>query len=70
MTLDGKDVSFVSGSEKGLVTASVDLELPRGLTREVSVALTEQPAVSNVFVLDQPSAVPTTVTLSGSKCGG
>jgi len=70
ITLDGKDVSFVSGSEKGLVTASVDLELPRGRSREVSVALTEQPAVSNVFILDQPAATPTTVTLSGSTCGG
>ena len=34
-----QDVSFVSGSEKGLVTASLDLELPRGQTHDVSVTL-------------------------------
>lgn len=70
MKVDGKAVTFVSDSEKGLATAEVDLELPRGTSRSVSVAVAEQPAVSDVEVIDQPLARPMTVTLSGSRCGG
>jgi hypothetical protein len=68
VSIDGKPLTVASAAENGLVTVSVDVELPVGATRTMTVTLTEPPAQTGVEILQQPLVRPMTVHVSGSTC--
>lgn len=53
-TLNGKPVAAATAPEKGLVTVTVDVELPVGATRLFTVTVREPAPSSALQVLDQP----------------
>jgi hypothetical protein len=67
--VDGQPVPFNRLSEAGLPTATVDLELPRGQTRALTVQLTEPAADGAVNVLRQPLVGTMSVDVQGARCG-
>jgi hypothetical protein len=69
VTVDGQPVAVATATEQGLVTVTVDVELPVGSSRTITVRVTEPPADGPVQVLDQPLVRPMTVHVSGSDCG-
>lgn len=69
VTLDGKPIAAVSAPENGLVTVSIDVELPVGATRTMKVTVKEPPTSTPVQILRQPLVRPIVVTQSGDLCG-
>jgi Protein of unknown function (DUF4012) len=65
---DGKTLRAEIGRENGLVTATVDLEIPVGRTVTVTVSLKEPASSHSVQVLEQPLVQPVRVTVSGATC--
>jgi hypothetical protein len=54
VTLDGKPLTIATGLENGLVTVTVDVELPRGVAQTVVVTMTEPTKTGAPAVLTQP----------------
>jgi hypothetical protein len=68
-TLDGKPVYVAIGSERGLTTASVDVELPAGQARVFAITLREPRRSGQVRVVAQPAVNPTQVRTAVTACG-
>jgi hypothetical protein len=67
--LDGQPLIIATPPERGLVTATVDLELPRSRTRTIAISLREPQATEPVQVLRPPlvHAITTTVRAPGCR---
>ncbi len=68
VTLDGVRQNVEPTTEKGLVVLTVDVELPAGASRTVSVTAEEPAAPGPVTVLRQPLVRPMTVTEKSISC--
>ncbi len=66
--LDGKPLTLATGTEQGLTTVTVDVELPAGATRTLTVTMTEPAADAPTQILEQPLARPMVLTRQGSRC--
>lgn len=64
--LDGEPMTVATAPERGLVTATVRVELPAGATRTVRVQVTEPSTAGAVTLLQQPGVLPLDVTTSGA----
>ncbi|MCU1659833.1 MAG: hypothetical protein JWO57_4489 [Pseudonocardiales bacterium] len=69
VTLDGKPITVASLPENGLVTVTLDVELPVGTSRTMTVTVEEPPATQAVQILRQPLVRPLSVTVGGWRCG-
>lgn len=69
VAVDGKPITVGPAPENGLVTVSLDLELPVGRSRTMTITLREPPANRAVTILDQPLVQPMQIALSGDSCG-
>lgn len=67
-TVDGKAVQVSAGSEHGLVTVSLDLELPVGQSRTFTLRMTEPRTSRSTRVLSQPAVQPSETRSSVSAC--
>jgi hypothetical protein len=68
VSLDGKALIVASGSENGLVTATLDVELPVGSSTTMKVMLHEPAATDPVQILNQPLVRPMKVSVTGDTC--
>ena len=68
VTIDGKPATARTGAERGHPVYVVDLELPRGKARTVTLHLTEPAAKGTPQVLNQPLIHPLKVTLDDQPC--
>jgi hypothetical protein len=66
--VDGKTVIVAPQVENGLVTATVDLELPVQSTRTVTLIWREPAAHAPLTLLKQPLVRPLAVTVLGDRC--
>jgi hypothetical protein len=66
--VDGKPIIVATLPENGLVTATVDLELPVGASRTVTVTVKEPQAYGPVQVLRQPLVRPMKVAVHADSC--
>nr|BFE65773.1 hypothetical protein GCM10020063_102990 [Dactylosporangium thailandense] len=68
-TVDGERVMFTPGQERGHPAYLLDLELPRGATRTVTLRLREPYTEGDLLVLRQPLVRPPQFTSSSQECG-
>lgn len=64
--LDGASITVAPAPERGLVTATVRVELAAGATRTVRIRLGEPAAAGPLTVLRQPGVQPFAVTTTGA----
>lgn len=69
VTVNGKPGTAGSGVERGHPVFTVDLELPRGQSRTVTLHLTEPQGTGAPIVLRQPLVRPLTLTVKDARCG-
>ena len=68
VTVDGAPATAAAGVERGHPVFTVDLEIPRGTTRTVTLHLTEPDAAGAPVVLRQPLVRPLSITLDDATC--
>ncbi len=68
VTIDGAPATAAAGVERGHPVFTVDLELPRGATRTITLRLAEPAAAGTPEVLRQPLVRPLTVAVNDSSC--
>jgi HAMP domain-containing protein len=68
VTLDGKAVIVVPGTEKGLSVFTVPVEIARGATAVLAVTLHEPPRAGPVQILRQPAVNPLSVSVHEPSC--
>ncbi len=68
VTVDGKTSTVASGIERGHPVFTVDLELPHGQSRTVTMHLTEPAGHGAPVVLRQPLVRPLSVSLDNASC--
>ena len=68
VTVDGSPATASAGVERGHPVFTVDLEIPRGTTRTVTIQLSEPAATGSPVVLRQPLVRPLSVTLENANC--
>ncbi|WP_433050343.1 DUF4012 domain-containing protein [Dactylosporangium sp. CS-033363] len=68
-TIDGRRVMFTPGEERGHPAYLIDVELPRGATRTVTLHLREPYTQGDLHVLRQPLVRPLHFTSSSQECG-
>ena len=68
VTLDGAPTPFAPTTEKGLVVFTLDVELPIGKARTLSVRLQESAASGSLVLLRQPLVRPMTVDVGANHC--
>ena len=66
--IDGAPATAVIGSERGHPVYVIDVELPRGQTRAVTIHLREPAGVGGPIVLRQPLVRPITVKIDDATC--
>ena len=69
VTLDDRPVPVFLGHDKGLTTVRVDLELPVGSTRVVTVRVQEPESSRPLQLLEQPLVRALEVNVQGDRCG-
>jgi hypothetical protein len=67
-TVDGRPIPIIAGTLRGLPTVSIDLELPRGVTRTVRLRVQEPAATGPLQVIRQPLVRPLRVDVRGAGC--
>ncbi|WP_433209648.1 DUF4012 domain-containing protein [Dactylosporangium sp. CS-047395] len=68
-TIDGRRVMFTPGEERGHPAYLIDVELPRGATRTITLHLREPYTRGDLHVLRQPLVRPLRFTSSAQECG-
>jgi hypothetical protein len=66
--VDGKSMIVATQPENGLVTATLDLELPVQSTRTITLTWREPAAHAPLTVLKQPLVRPIAVQVTGDRC--
>jgi hypothetical protein len=66
--VDGHPVTVATGREKGLIAATLQLEMPAGASRTITIRLLEPASTTAVQVLRQPLVRPLEVELRGPTC--
>ena len=69
VALDGKPVTVASAPENGLNTVTLDVELPAGTARTMTVAIREPATKRPVQILAQPLVRTLHVDATGTRCG-
>lgn len=68
VTVDGSPATAAAGVERGHPVFTVDLEIPRGATRTVTLRLSEPAATGAPVVLRQPLVRPLSIVLNDTDC--